>query len=292
MSAPLDLFALVRKTHGNDAWVHISPMYAATLRLALRARMEFDEDDMVTIANTYNAHHWRGKGEWENWYALAIDAHKSAAPAFEKMMRRKPFMLNGERVYVGRAIDWEGKQYRCTSIEANFIRAKRNEWDRTAGEKGNGTDAEGKCIMFPATLIEIPREGFEAKAAADKAKAAAERATERAAKVADPVTLRPLSEFFSVECASIRGRWGASTHIDRPLIDWAEPFGTDYKRAWTECNRAWWMSQWLVWIGLPDTKANNADAIRKRYSWPKVEQAIFRFVRTSRGLPLRDEVKP
>lgn len=273
-SGPLALFAVVSAHHHNTAWRDINPMYAKTLRLAITSRMHFEISDFAIISERYSAAHWLGDdASIEGWYALCIGrGHPSAAASFEAWLERPPFLVDGARVYVGRSFDWEGTNYRCTSITNDLIRAKR----------------DGQ----PATLIEIPRGGFEAKIAADKAQALAERTAKKARERADPVALLPLSEHFRQEVASAAPR----THWGRAPIDymaaWAQSYGTDYRRAWRECADAWWLSLWVEVLGLTPALAykhsSDVDAIRKRHSWPKVEQAIFRFVRRQRDLPLRD----
>jgi hypothetical protein len=290
-SAPRRLFALVSRAHGNDAWDRINPMLASTLELAIRSRMRFEPDDAPYICKTYGGGHWLGP-DYEEWYTRAIGAgNLSAATSITRCLRRDHFLLDGEYVHVGRDIRWQGQAYKVTSITAELVRAKRTEWDRTAGPTGNGYDEAGKCIMFPATLIEIPRAGFEAKIAADKAAAKAERAAEREAKRPDPVDLLPLDEHLlrEVELHGKRERWGYNPPIDAEKQAWAKSYDTDYKRAWKECNHGCWMGQYLLWIGLVTSKPSGTpEGIRKRFPWSKVEAQIFRFVRKSRGLPLRD----
>lgn len=273
-SPVIRLFETVRRQTTLTAWRDINPMLDAALRLAYQAKLIFGEDDFATLDRTFGIGYWIG--DLEGSYATAIHrGHPSAVVSWEKWWGREPFMLDGERVYVGKGIVWDGASWTCTSIEKDFIRAKR-------------TDSEA-----PKTVREIPRAGFEAKAAADKAKAKAQRALERELTRPDPVELRLLENHFDVE---IRGKgWSdrggrGNLYVDPAIVEWAKGYGTDYKRAWMECDNSYWMAQWGRWIGLwqngPDTY--EADVVRKRYPWPKVEAQIFRFVRDCRGLPLKD----
>lgn len=278
-SAPIRLFELVRTSHGHDAWRHINPMYADTLRLAIASKMSFTEGEFSVIVNRYGGGHWLGP-DCEHWYALACtQGHPTAAVSVEHWLDRRPFVLNGERVYVGRRIEWEEKRWICTSIESDFIRVKLDMWEMV----------DGKTVQLPATLREIPREGFEAKIAAEKAAAKAERAAEREANRPDPVDLLSLDQHLKHECG--RNRYGGGRYIPTDMVEWAKTYGTDYKKAWAECNSNYWMTSWMEWIGLIQNSSKvhgSPDEVRKRYSWPKMEAQIFRFVRERRGLPLRD----
>lgn len=279
-SAPVRLFELVYSSHGHDAWRHINPMYASTLRLAIRSKMSFEEGDFSAIVARYGGDHWLGPDP-EHWYALACtEGHPTASVSAEHWLGRKPFVLDGERVWVGKRIGWEEQQWICTSIEADFIRVKLDMVDLV----------DGKWVERPATLREIPRKGFEAKIAAEKAAAKAERAAQREANRPDPVELLPLNQHLKSECN--RSRYGGGWYIPADMVEWAETYGTDYKKAWLECDNSYWMTLWMEWIGLIRDSSNvrgSPDEIRKRYSWAKMEAQIFRFVRQRRGLPLRED---
>lgn len=280
-SSPLALFQVVRRGHTLNAWRDINPMYAETLRLAITSGMVFQEEDFARIDRENDGGFWMGPDP-EVWYALACKSgHPTCVLSVEKWMKRTPFMLDGERIYVGRLIQWEGMAWRCTSIEADFVRVKC---------EGMVQDEAGKWVAAPATVKSIPREGLEAKIASDKAHEKAERAAQREANRPDPVALLPLDGHFEQECGR-HGPRGIYTYIPRDMIEWAKSYGTDYKRAWVECDSAYWLGEWLVWIGLyTKNPPYDIGTIRKRHSWPKVEAQIFRFVRKCRKLPMKDAV--
>lgn len=278
-SGPVKLFATVRHAHKHDAWTHINPMYAKTLRLAITSRMHFEPGDIAKIVHDYNGGYWLGES-YEPWYALCIErGDKSAAIAAEQWLGRQPFMLDGVRVFVGRMISWQGDTYRVTSIEADFVRAKREEskYDPVTRE----------WTPFPATLIQISREGFEEKIALARAAAKAEREAAREKDRADPVDLLTVAEHLDreVPMSKVRDHYGDAVRRDEAMIEWAGAYGTDYKRAWKEVDH-WKRQRWARAIGAI---AVHSDADAVKVSWPKVEQALFRFVRGIRGLPLRDK---
>lgn len=267
MSAAYNLIALIRRNSMHDAWININPTLHKALDLAITAHLPFEEDEFRRIAIDFKGGHWMGEGAVERWYSRAIlHGHPTAVVSVEKWANRTPFLLNGERVYVGKLITWEGKSYRCTSIEAEFIRAKRDE-DKA-----------------PETLIEIPREGFEALRAEQKAAAKLKRAAEREANRPDPVDLPMLYEHFDRHCRESRHDRGG--YVDPALLTWAKGFGSDYERAWRECSSGYYLSWWLRRIGYP-SGGGTADELRKRHSWRSVQEQIWRFVRQARGLPLK-----
>lgn len=274
-TGPLALFEIVSRAHTHDAWVHINPLFASTLRLAITSRMVFAEGDMAQIVREYRGGFWLGPDN-EAWYTLACRCgHPSAMVSVEKWMGREPFLLDGERIWVGKHIEWEGKHWRCTSIDKDFVRVKRDEADATA------------------TLMQIPRANLEEKIAVDKAAEKAKRAAEREANRPDPVVLLPLAEHISQEIARYaHRRWGRERGVSICHVpDWVKGHGTDYRAAWKACEDGYHLGEYLVWIGLVrESPRGDADTIRKRHSWPKVEAQIFRFVREARGLPLRDPV--
>lgn len=283
-SGPIALFALIRTHHQNESWRRINPVYSDTLRLALHSRMEWRVGDFAEIAKNYNAHYWLGESI-EPWYSQAIlGAHPSAVLSMEKWMGRDPFLVDGERIYVGRTFAWEEKQWTCTSIERDFFRAKRTGFEWENGVK------DGKLVEVPATLIQIPREGVEEKLRDDREKARKEAEAEKEASRPDPVQLLPLRDHLDQEIRHhAKGNaWGRGTHICT-LPAWVDEIGTDYRKAWLSDLTPHEMAQYLRWIGLTKTwVAGTPEEIRKRYSWPKILAQIYRFVREARGLPLKD----
>jgi len=78
----------------------------------------FREDDFAEIEKQFNFEYW-GLNSREQFYATAIIfRNRSAWKSIEKHLNRKPFLLNGKRIYEG--AKWEAHQdnrrifYRCT----------------------------------------------------------------------------------------------------------------------------------------------------------------------------------
>jgi hypothetical protein len=279
-----ELMTHIARNHGHSAWGDINPTLAATLRLAFTAAMPFQPDEFAKIVHDFNGWHWLGEDAHETWYRLAVGSGaESAVVSVERWIGRTPFVIDGERVHVGKRFSWEGSRWVCTSIEKDFIRAKRDE--------GVWNPETRTFDALPATLRQIPRAGMEAKIAADKAAEKAKRDAEREANRPDPVALLPLDQHLANEARNGRKRdyWRSRPDIPDTFIEWAKGYGTDYRRAWRECEGNGWLMKWAEAIGLGDNLPWDDDRIRKRFSWPKVEAQIFRFVRQTRGLSLRDD---
>lgn len=269
-----ELVAHVARHSEHDAWVHINPARSSALFLAISARIPFLDGEFGRIVNDFNGQYWLGEDR-EAYYASACrNGNVSAAKSIERWFGRGPFIVDGERVYVGAHFQWENVTHRCTSIERDLVRAKVIQ--------GN----------LPATLKTIPREGFEAQIAARKAADKARRDAEKEAQRADPISLIPLDQHFAREVTEVdRLRYGHRCHIPGDMIRWAADYGTDYERAYKECEHHYWIGTWLEVLGCVQDSAklsDDIDKIRKNYTWSKVQQATWRLVRTARGLPLKD----
>lgn len=272
-SAPIQLFELIGRNHKNESWRDINPMYARTLSLAIEARLTFALTDFAEIVKRYGGYHWLGEDAEERWYSSVVrTGEQSAILTVEHWLGRTPFILDGERVYVGKQIQWEGDWYICTSIEPDFIRAKCQQ--------------HGK----PETVREIPRAGFEDRIAAQKAAAKAEREAAKEAGRADPIELPTIAEHLAY--LQKRGEREYLHHFYMPHHE-AAPLvacGADFQAAWKAATNGYTLCKWVVALGLykNDGPGGDADAIRKKVSWPRVQQALYRITRQSRGLPLKD----
>lgn len=292
-----DLFHLVRRTHGNESWRDINPMYAATLRLAITSRMKFNVqlEEFGSLMRRYGAHHWIGES-WEPWYALAVEhGHPTAVLAIERHLGRKPAFLRGERIVVDKFYQWKGQTCRCTSIDdrAGVVRLKRDEIDWKGGPTGDGRDGAGGYVRFPGTLYTISIQELEELRAAELAAEKAARKRARDSKIADPVALLPFGRHLDEEIrkhakGTYRGL-GVYLEDDYHLKQQLTSTSTDYREYWDACPSGYSLAAYLQWIGCTKTQVDgSAEEIRRKYPWKKVEQAIFRFVRECRGLPLRD----
>jgi len=83
-----------------------------------------------------------------------------------------------------------------------------------------------------------------------------------------------------------------SKHNSWRHINPARRFGDDYTAAWKACDNGHWLNEYLFLIGAKKRRygcsSSVPDAIRKRWSWKKVQEQIYRHVRRQRGLPLKD----
>lgn len=271
-SAPIQLFELIGRNHKNESWRDINPMYARTLGLAINARLIFALTDFAEIVKRWNGPYWLGEDANERWYSKVVaTGERSAILSVEHWLRRTPFMLDGERVYVGKQFQWEGDWYICTSMEPEFIRAKCQQ--------------HGK----PETVREIPRAGFEDRVATQKAAEKAKRDAEKEANRADPIELPTIAEHFDYLKRRGEREYRHRVYIEPSTLAELVAHGSDFQAAWKGCSRAYTLGQWLVALGFyKNGPGGDADAIRKKVSWPKVQQALYRVTRQSRGLPLKD----
>lgn len=292
MDALEELLELVNRNHRLDAWKDINPMYAKTFRLAITSRMEFDAKEFDRILIRYGVHHWIGES-WEPWYALAVEhGHPTAVLAIERHLGRKPAFLKGERIVVDKFYQWKGQTCRCTSIDdrAGVVRLKRDEVDWKGGD-----DGAGNYRRFPGTLYTISIQELEELRAAELAAEKTARKRARDSKIADPVALLPFGRHLDEEIRKHAkgGRvLGAHPEDDYHLKQCLPSTFTDYREYWDACPSGYSLAAYLQWIGCTKTQVDgSAEEIRRKYTWKKVEQAIFRFVRECRGLPLRDPIE-
>lgn len=92
--------------HSNEAkgpsWRLLNEALSVCLRTAIHCQFKFEIDDFAHLRK-YGWHYWCGaQGDTmsgEYFYSLAVNnKNRSAAIAFEAFKKRKPFMLNGERL--------------------------------------------------------------------------------------------------------------------------------------------------------------------------------------------------
>ena len=82
--------------------------------MAVRGGLQFDRDD-------FSRRWWCVWGE--DTYALAcIYGNISACKSMEKAFRRKPFFLEGQRLYIGALFEWPGTRYaKVTSMSKDYL---------------------------------------------------------------------------------------------------------------------------------------------------------------------------
>lgn len=263
-SAPYRLMQLVRRESRHDSWRHINPMLSQALNLAITSNLPFEPDDFGLIVKNFRGGYWMGPDS-EPWYTRAIECgNESAMVSMERWLGRRPFLINAERIYVGKQFQWNEQWVICTSIADDSINVK--------------VDEDGK----KKRVFTLQREELEAYAQA-QALAAEERekALEEASR-ADPVELLPFDRHLKEE---VEFYGGGHT------LEWAKKYGTDYARAWKEWDNGHMMGLYLERIEAKQSSRRSSSepaAIRKRWPWPKVEQQLFRHLRRLRGLPLKD----
>lgn len=262
-STPYQLMLLVMRESRHTAWRHINPMLSDALKLAITAHLTFELNEFSEIVTGFKGEHWLG-ADRELWYTLAVKSgNKSAVCSLEHWWDRQPFLLNGERIHVGKQFQWDGTWVTCTSIADASVNVKVCE----SGEKKR--------------VFTIHREAFDAHEQAQKLLAKERKRALEEADRADAVDLLPFAQHLEKEL----GFFGSD------LLTWAQQFGVDYARAWKEWDSVWSMDEYLVRIGAkrntlkfcPDTVT-----FRKRWPWSKVEQHLFRHLRYQRGIPLRN----
>jgi hypothetical protein len=135
--------------HGAHSWQVINVAMRESVETAIKARFEFDKNDFVTLAEppqeTYGYQkyglcafwRWVGK-DTEHWYGeelyrLAVESNNlSAAKAIEAWHKRKPFIVDGQRFYVGKCFPIDQKWWTVGSFsdDGNFLNLHSEGKDR------------------------------------------------------------------------------------------------------------------------------------------------------------------
>jgi hypothetical protein len=107
------------------------------LSLAINARFKFQQDDFSEIADQLNFFYWGGSSyhaTGESFYSMACDHNRSAAIAYEKWQKRKPFIYFGKSLAIVFKFNWwekipeeaEDKSKRKMIIESGYKAIKLN----------------------------------------------------------------------------------------------------------------------------------------------------------------------
>jgi hypothetical protein len=90
-----------------NSWRKLNSHLHSALGLAIRARLSFRPSDIQDIRTNMRGEYWMGDNtEWI--YELSVTfGNLSAAASYEEYKHRKPFMLDGVRLYDGRSLPLE-----------------------------------------------------------------------------------------------------------------------------------------------------------------------------------------
>lgn len=85
----------------HSGWTDFNSSMSSTLHLAISAGLLFNLDDFRVIYNEMRGQYWFG-ADSEHFYSAACKiGNISACKSYEAMCNRPPFLLHGERLYVG-----------------------------------------------------------------------------------------------------------------------------------------------------------------------------------------------
>jgi hypothetical protein len=105
---------------GDCDWDKVNSAMYDAVNLAIRAGLYFGTCDFRTFEEKFEINHWAGRDRHmfgESLYANAVQSgNTNACISFEMWKNRKPFIYEGERIYVGREFTWKGKKVECTSF--------------------------------------------------------------------------------------------------------------------------------------------------------------------------------
>lgn len=120
----------------QHSWMNINHSMHSTLLLAVKSAMRFSRGDFERIFNSFRGWFWFGC-EHEGFYRSAVTHfNMSACHSYEAWCKRKPFIWENQRMYVGRQFFWRGQRVTCTSfndeqryfVAVSYKDRKPNEW--------------------------------------------------------------------------------------------------------------------------------------------------------------------
>lgn len=86
------------------SWRHLNRTMQQALALAIESGLRFDVGDIEAIHTEMRGGYWFGENEWI--HGLAVEWNNTpAAVSFEAWVCRKPFVLDGKRLFVGALVD-------------------------------------------------------------------------------------------------------------------------------------------------------------------------------------------
>lgn len=165
------------QTATGHSWTRLNGALHQAVVTAIKGGLEFGENDFSVFYREMNGGYWLGTPP-DPIYAVACQYDNlSACKAFESCFEFSPYMLEGQRVYVGRDFTWDGKQVTCTSIaKDSLIACSYKPYEPGKSER----KIDRRFTIKPADLAAYDK--LLAKASADKKMDKARAEAERWAK--------------------------------------------------------------------------------------------------------------
>ncbi len=136
------------------AWLRLNQSMRSAVHLAITSGMEFAPDDFEQLIAQFRGHYWIGANHESIYAAACRVGNRSACRAYERWQKRRPFLFEGKRMFVGREFRWQRLRVRCTSITTDFFVAVAPKgWE------------DGKTETFnykPGKIFRIDREQLKA----------------------------------------------------------------------------------------------------------------------------------
>lgn len=103
------------------SWRRLNAAMHSAVMLAIEAGLKFGRDDFKRMSEHFRIEYWGScwgsHGLGEGFYKAAVEMdHATAYQAFEAWKGRKPFIIDGKRIYYGARFEWYGKHTECTSF--------------------------------------------------------------------------------------------------------------------------------------------------------------------------------
>lgn len=117
-----------QKAISGHSWQRLNRSMRHAVVVAIDAGLPFNLDDFEFFSNNYRMYRWGGSSDGnsvgERFYGLAVEERNmSACKSFENWKKRKPFIFQKERIYVGKEFKWNNEIVMCTSFseEDNYL---------------------------------------------------------------------------------------------------------------------------------------------------------------------------
>lgn len=119
-SPALQLVRLVftegQKATGHS-WTRLNQALYLAARVAIEGGLRFDLEDFTDFHGEMRALYWIGAHPDGLYAAACKSRNRSACLAYEHHYDFAPYELDGQRVHVGHAFEWNGERVTCTSIQ-------------------------------------------------------------------------------------------------------------------------------------------------------------------------------
>lgn len=158
----------------GHSWTRLNAALFGAVKVAIEGGLEFAEGDFSAFYSEFNASYWLGTPP-DGFYSAACKyGNISAAKSYEKAFIIEPYILEGQRVYVGRSFIWNGQHVRCTSISKDGLIACSYK-DRKDGEYGDKIDRRYTILNADMAAEDKRLAGLAEAKKMDKAAAEAAR---------------------------------------------------------------------------------------------------------------------